>query len=172
MLLSKALRGAAVVVVLAACGGSPPAPVVTNAPTGKDSTAATTAAAAHVPRPRRAQFDTAAAAGQRPLARESYQYRGTARDPFRPVLTLAQSGPELVDLKLVSIIYNPDSPERSTAQFSETGSARRYVWHPGDHYGRISVVSMSQTDVTLREDDFGIERRQNYTLRKPEDGTP
>ncbi len=152
----------------AACGGG----AAGGAPATDSTTAAKPLAVAPVDttHARRAQFDTAAAAGERPLVRETYHYEGSARDPFRPQITLAQSGPELPDLKLVGIIFDADHPQNSLATFRENGSERRYVWHPGDRFGRITVVSMTRTDVTLSEDDFGVQRRQTYSLRKPEDG--
>ncbi len=153
--------------LLAACGGGTAATTPPAKTAAADS--AKQAAPADTTHARRAQFDTLAAAGERPLTRETYHYEGSVRDPFQPQIVLAQSGPELPDLKLIGIIYNTDQPQNSLATFRETGSERRYVWHPGDRFGRITVVSMTRTDVTLSEDDFGVQRRQRYSLRKPED---
>ncbi len=157
--------------LLVACGGGGTG---TTPPAGAAATDTTKHAAgpADTTHARRAQFDTLAAAGQRPLTRETYHYEGSARDPFQPQILLAQAGPELPDLKLIGIIYDADHPQNSLATFRENGSERRYVWHPGDRFARITVVSMTRTDVTLSEDDFGVQRRQRYSLRKPEDANP
>jgi hypothetical protein len=167
---SKRSFGVLPLAVVVACGGgTPPATPATTTSTDSARTAAAPDTSSHG---RRAPFDTLAAAGQRPLMRETYHYQGSVRDPFRAEVTIAQAGPELPDLKLIGIIYNADQPEKSIATFRETGSDRRYVWHPGDRFARITVVSMTRTDVTLSEDDFGVLRRQRYSLRKPEDANP
>lgn len=169
--------------LVAACGGGG-GPAATDAATkakidslSKDSTSAATAkasaaAATKAGKIRHAIFDTAAAGGKRPLVRETYAYEGSARDPFKSVVELAVQGPELPDLKLVMITFDHNEPTRSMATFRENGTNRSYTWHLGERFGRISVVSMTETDVELRMDDFGTPRKQTYTLRKPEDGKP
>lgn len=119
-----------------------------------------------------AWFDTAAAAGVRPLVRESYSYAGTDRDPFRPLVAPVDRGPELPDLRLVAIIYDDHNASRSLATFRDIGDNHRYTLSPGQHLGRLSVVDISANTVKLNQDDFGTEREQTYALRKPEDDRP
>jgi hypothetical protein len=121
---------------------------------------------------RHADIDTAAIAGQHPMLRETYTYQGSARDPFKSVMVIAQRGPELPDLKLVGVIFDSRSPANSMATFREIGSDRRYTWRQGERFGRITVGEITSTDVTLMQDDFGVVHRQTYTLRKTEDGNP
>lgn len=161
-------------ILLLACGGggeaTPPAtPAADSTPAAKPAASATTAAAASV---QQVAFDTAAAAGERPLRRERYSYQGSARDPFRPLLVVGDLGPELPNLRLIGILYDATQPDRSVAQFRENGSNRRYSWHPGERFGRITVTSMTDNSVTLRMDDFGVTRSQTYTLRKTDGETP
>lgn len=166
---------------LVACGGSGGNTTTTTtgaALTDSAKTAAAAdsvkkaAAAKPVPGARHAEFDTAAIAGQRPMLRETYNYEGSARDPFKSMLVVAARGPELPDLKLVAIIYDTRAPSNSLVTFREIGSDRRYSWRQGERFGRITVGEVTTTDVTLMQDDFGVVHRQTYTLRKTEDGNP
>ncbi len=115
-------------------------------------------------------FDTAAAAGERPLLREVYYWRGGGRDPFRPLMVAEAGGPELVDLTLTSVVYQPSDPSRSVAIFRDEGNGRRYTVGPGDRIGRLTVISIRDGAATLRMNDFGTYREQTYSLRRSEDG--
>lgn len=137
----------------------PTAPVIATA--ADDSVAVVTA-----------PFDTAAARGERPLLREVYGWRGGGRDPFRPLVVAEAGGPELVDLMLTSVLYQPSDPSRSVAIFRDAGNNKRYTVGPGDRIGRLSVVSVGEGTATLRMNDFGTYRDQTYSLRRSEDGTP
>ncbi|HET9064504.1 MAG TPA: hypothetical protein VFN22_01625 [Gemmatimonadales bacterium] len=162
---------------LAACGGTEEEPgqfvVVpdSSAPAPGAATPAEMAATSAMP----TGFDTVAARGERPLLRESYGWSGGGRDPFRPLLTLALSGPDLVDLSLVSVIYQRSDPSRSMAIFRDNGSGKRYTVSPGDRIpkgGKLLVASISTGTATLRMNDFGTTREQTYTIRQTLDVTP
>ena len=112
--------------------------------------------------------DTLAASGERPLLRESYSYQGGGRDPFRSVINVTVSGPELPDLSLVGVIYDAGNSRNSVATFRETGSNRRYNVSPGQSIGRLFVADVSPTSATLRMNDFGVIREQTYSLRTRE----
>ena len=162
--------------LLMACGGSPATTAIAASTTtttdsvSKDSTAK--AAAKPKPVIRHRPFDTMAAAGMRPLVRETYSYEGGSRDPFQPLIAPVERGPELADLRLVAILYDDRDPAGSIATFRDIGNDRRYTLTPGQRLGRISVVSVGRNTVKLREDDFGTARDQTYALRKPEDAKP
>jgi hypothetical protein len=115
-------------------------------------------------------FDTAAARGERPLLREVYYWRGTARDPFRALFSVDQGGPELADLTLTSVIYQASDPSRSLAVFREIGNNDRHTVRQGDRIGRLYVATIAPDMATLTMNDFGTVRRQTYQLRRP--GTP
>ena len=117
-------------------------------------------------------FDTAAARGERPLLRETYGWRGGGRDPFRPLVTQQAGGPELVDLVLTSVLYQPSDPARSVAIFRDAGNNKRYTVNVGGRIGRLAVVSITEGTATLRMNDFGTTRDQTYSLRRSEDGNP
>lgn len=156
------------VLVLAACGGG--GIDETEALLAEDGTPAPAAAAptAPVAAAPAVVIDTLAASGQRPLMRESYNYQGGGRDPFRSVINVAVSGPELPDLALVGVIYDARNSRNSLATFRETGSNRRYNVSPGQSIGRLFVADVSSTSATLRMNDFGVIREQTYSLRTRE----
>ena len=162
------------VIFAIACGGgtkgTPLAAVPTNTDSvSKDSTTKVVAARKLANGPHHV-FDTAAAAGQRPLVRETYHYEATAvRDPFKPYVDQIERGPELPDLRLVALLYDDRDPKGSIATFRDIGNDHRYTVSPGQRIGRISVVSVTSSTVKLRMDDFGTVREQTYSMRKPED---
>ncbi len=166
------LSWAAAVVLLAACGGGDEVPAVS------DSAAAANAATAAANAAKRAGgdagglngvIDTLAAAGERPLMRESFSYSGMSRDPFRSMITATVSGPALTDLVLTAVLFDEQNARNSVAVFRETGSNRRHTVHPGDRIGRLYVSGMTRVTATLRFDDYGNVREQTYSLRPMED---
>jgi hypothetical protein len=166
---------------LAACGGGAadatgevdPALVVEDGVVAPPAvmTSADSAALAAKP-PVTEAFDTAAARGERPLLREVYGWRGGGRDPFRPLVTTQAGGPELVDLILTSVLYQPSNPDASVAIFRDAGNNQRFTVNVGDRIGRLSVVSITEGTATLRMNDFGTNRDRTYSLRRTEDGNP
>ncbi len=166
------------VVLVAACGGGKNATQLadsTNAAqqavAADDASAAAkkTAASKPVVKAEPIVLDTAGLAGEHPLLRETFGYDVASRDPFRAVISLEARGPELVDLRLVGIMYDERSPSNSVATFRDNGSAQRYNVRPGDRIGRLLVASVQAKDVVLRMNDFGTVREQTYSLRKTED---
>lgn len=103
-----------------------------------------------------------------PLARESYSYTGGRRDPFLSVLETANSGPELPDLDLVTIVYVERAPATSAAVLHDRISGKRYTVREGDRLGRMRIASIRPKDVTFTIDDYGTERQETLTLRKLE----
>jgi hypothetical protein len=126
---------------------------------------------------RRAAMDSAARAEAAPadqgLSREVFGYSGGARDPFESLLTMATAGPELPDLSLVAIYIDHRESDRSVAVVRERVSGKRYNLHQGDRLGRLRVASVRERDVDFVIDDFGTERRETLSLRRPsEEQTP
>lgn len=161
--------------LLIGCGGGDPAtdPATADAPAEDAASAATPQAAPDAaPGVAAEPFDTAAARGERPLLRETYGWRGSGRDPFRPLVVEQAGGPELVDLTLSSVIYQPTDRARSVAIFRDNGNNRRYTVGEGDRIGRLRVVSIEPGSATLSMNDFGATREQTYTLRRSEAGNP
>lgn len=156
------------------CGGGTSATPLAAPPADSAAKAAPAKAAAKKPAAGRGlAFDTAAAAGLHPLVRETYQYESASlHDPFKPYVIQLDRGPELADLRLVALLYDPNDASASIATFRDIGNDRRYTVSPGQRIGRISVVGVTGNTVQLRLDDFGTMRDQTYSLRKPEDQKP
>ena len=157
--------------ILAACGGDGAATQAADssdavAKAKADSNAAKRANALAIVV---ADVDTLAAAGQRPLLRESFAYGGGGRDPFRSMITTAAVGPALGDMILTAVLYDERNTSNSVAVFRENGSNRRFTVHPGERIGRLYVAGMTRVSATLRYDDYGTVREQTYSLRPTED---
>ncbi|HRP08446.1 MAG TPA: hypothetical protein PLL69_08155, partial [Gemmatimonadales bacterium] len=144
----------AAALLLIACGGGDPAADTAAAdPLAEDETAAAPAPGGNAPvevAMAQPAFDTAAARGERPLLREVYAWRGGVRDPFRPLMSMETGGPELTDMVLTSVLYQPRDPSRSVAIFRDNGNNKRYTVSPGDRIGRLAVVSIQEGRATLR----------------------
>ncbi len=110
--------------------------------------------------------------GSEGLVREVFSYAGGARDPFESLLSAESSGPELPDLTLVAIYLDEQMPRNSVAVLRERLNNRRYNVRPGDQLGRLRVLSIDRKDVTFVLDDFGTERQETLSLRKPEEVNP
>ena len=110
--------------------------------------------------------------GSEGLVREVFSYAGGSRDPFESLLSAESSGPELPDLTLVAIYLDEQMPRNSVAVLRERLNNRRYNVRPGDQLGRLRVLSIDRKDVTFVLDDFGTERQETLSLRKPEEVNP
>lgn len=96
--------------------------------------------------------------------REVFSYqRGGRPDPFQPLLTAAELGFRVEDLRLTSIIYSPETI-RSVAVFAEGDSARRYRMHQGQKLGTMTVLRIYPNRVDVRVDEFGGSHLQSIPL--------
>jgi hypothetical protein len=144
------------------------APAVDPAAPAGDSAAAAPAAMRH---------DTAGAGtaadsldgrpGETAVLRETFVYTGGARDPFASLLTLKSTGPELVDLQLVGVYQNLAAPSQSVVVVREKDGGKRWKLRVGDRIGRMRVAAIQQKDVVFAISDFGYERQETLSLRKP-----
>ncbi|HET7230398.1 MAG TPA: hypothetical protein VFJ16_10380 [Longimicrobium sp.] len=104
--------------------------------------------------------------------REVFRYlRGGRPDPFTPLLTAAELGFRVEDLRLTSIIYSPDA-RRSIAVFAEGDSARRYRLHQGQRLGTMTVLRIWPQRVDVRVDEFGGSRLQTVLLQRAQRQEP
>lgn len=123
--------------------------------------------------PRRKAADSVDVSQAGELAREVFSYSGGARDPFESLLASASIGPELPDLSLVAIYIDHADIDRSVAVLRERVSGKRYNLRAGDRLGRLRIAAIRERDVDFIVDDFGAERRETLSLRRPlEDEKP
>ena len=98
--------------------------------------------------------------------REVFSYQRTGRpDPFQPLLSVADLGYRVEDLRLTSIIYSPD-PRMSVAVFAVADCARRFRLRTGQSMGGITVSAIYPNRVDLRVEDFGVARIETLTLQR------
>ena len=153
-------RPVLVLAVLAACSSPPPAAVPAVAPAAGQQ-----AAAGHAARPARSMLpDTAAPVEYK---REQFRYTGGTRDPFESLVQTNRIGPLIEDLRVVSIIYD--------ARYGNSVAIVRAAHDPkpirvrrGDTIGNMRVIQIRQYEVVFQVEEFGFERQQVLTLRRPE----
>ena len=98
--------------------------------------------------------------------REVFRYqRGGRPDPFQALLSAAELGFRVEDLRLTAIIFSPDA-RRSVAVFAEGDSARRYRMHQGQRLGTMTVMRIWPQRVDVRVDEFGGSRLQTILLQR------
>jgi len=107
-----------------------------------------------------------------PISRETYSYTGGARDPFESALDLTGTGPEFPDLDLVGIWYQERAPSASVAVLRDRLTGKRYTVREGERLGRMRIASIRVKDVTFTIDDYGTERQETLSIRKPEGNSP
>jgi hypothetical protein len=118
---------------------------------------------------RPAARDTAAADSSLRIEyrREVYNYRGGARDPFRSLAATNAVGPQVNDLRVVSIVYDARGG-RSVAVVRDVNNPRSYRLRRGDQVGRLRVVQIRQYEVVFQVEEFGFERQETLRLSRPE----
>lgn len=98
--------------------------------------------------------------------REVFRYQRAGRpDPFQPLLSAADLGYRVEDLRLTSIVYSPD-PRQSIAVFALADSSARHRLRTGQRLGSITVVGIYPRRVDVQVNDFGNVRLQSLTLQR------
>ena len=173
---TRALTPAMLLLALCAgCGGGDePAPGPAADPTaGIEEGAAPAASAAQAPAPPTRRIDESMIPEPgAPISRETYSYTGGARDPFESALDLTGTGPEFPDLELVGIWYQERAPSASVAVLRDRLTGKRYTVREGERLGRMRIASIRVKDVTFTIDDYGTERQETLSIRKPEGNSP
>jgi hypothetical protein len=101
-----------------------------------------------------------------PYRREVFRYqRGGRPDPFQPLLSAADLGYRVEDIRLTSIVYSPD-PRQSIAVFAVADSSARHRLRTGQRLGSITVVGIYPRRVDVQVNDFGTMRVQSLTLQR------
>jgi hypothetical protein len=119
-----------------------------------------------------ARADSLARAKETEVLRETFAYSGANRDPFQSVIANGTSGPDVGDLQLVAIYADVRSARNSIAILRERQGTRRWRVKIGDKIGTATVTLITGRDVTFNIQDFGFERQETLSLRKPSEDTP
>jgi hypothetical protein len=158
---------------LAGCGGGGAPPAATGAATANAAGAAASdtaaRAAARPAAPRAGLIHSSLPDSARPpeLRREVFRYGGGPRDPFVSLIATSDVGPMISDLRLVSITYDPRYGN-SVAVVRAARDTRPIRLHRGDTVGRLRVIQIRQYEVVFQIEEFGFERQEVLTLRRPE----
>ena len=173
---TKALTPAILLLALCAgCGGGdePAAAPAADPAAGIEEGAAPAPSATQAPAPPTRRIDESMIPEPgAPISRETYSYTGGARDPFESALDLTGSGPEFPDLDLVGIWYQERAPSASVAVLRDRLNGKRYTVREGERLGRMRIASIRVKDVTFTIDDYGTERQETLSIRKPEGNSP
>ena len=175
MATNPLLPAALLLAALAGCGGgepeaAPPAP--DPAAALEEGEAPAGGGAAQAAAPVRKIDESMIPPPGTPVSRESYSYSGGTRDPFLSVLDVANIGPEFPDLELVGLMYQDRAPSQSLAVLRDRLSGKRYTVREGDRLGRMRIASIRRHDVTFSIDDYGTERQESLSIKKPEGNSP
>lgn len=161
---------------LAGCGGgsdgAAPTPAVDPAAAVEDAPGAppsgTTAAAQ---KPVRKIDESMIPPPGATMVRETYSYAGGPRDPFASALEGTTTGPEFPDLELTTIVLMR-APTPSIAVLRDRLTGKSYTVREGERLGRMRIASIRQKEVTFSIDDYGTERQETLSIRKPEGNSP
>jgi hypothetical protein len=166
---SAGLLAGACGLVLVGCGGGGGAPAAAGA--GATAVADTSGAApapqAQAPRAQIARSNLPDSASPPDYRREVFRFGGGSRDPFTSLIATADVGPMISDLRLVSITYDPRYGN-SVAVVRAARDPRPIRLHRGDTVGRMRVIQIRQYEVVFQIEEFGFERQEVLTLRRPE----
>jgi len=154
---------------LAACGGGGGAPAAAAGQAAAETpdSARPAPAAAAAARPRIARSTLPDTASPPEYRREVFRYGGGSRDPFVSLLATRDVGPMISDLRVVSITYDPRYGN-SVAVLRAAHDPRPIRLHRGDTVGRMRVIQIRQYEVVFQIEEFGFERQETLTLRRPE----
>lgn len=167
--MSGRLVAGACGLILAGCGGGAGAPPAA-APGGvaaADTSSAAPAARPQAAKPRIARSALPDSASPPVYRREIFRFGGGPRDPFTSLIASADVGPMISDLRLVSITYDPRYGN-SIAVVRAARNPRPIRLHRGDTVGRMRVIQIRQYEVVFQIEEFGFERQEVLTLRRPE----
>lgn len=99
------------------------------------------------------------------IYREAFEFnRDGRRDPFVSLLTTNELRPELSDLTLSSIVYDP-SGRRSIAIMRDMTNKAQYRVTTGSALGRMRVAGIHVLSVVFTIEEFGTSRTDSLVLR-------
>jgi hypothetical protein len=159
-------RPALVLAVLAACS-SPPAETPAKPPAESTVTAAALSPGARARARLAARPTLPDTAAPVEYQRELFRYTGGTRDPFESLVQTNRVGPMIEDLRVVSITYDARYGN-SVAIVRATHEPRPLRVRRGDTIGNMRVIQIRQYEVVFQIEEFGFERQQVLTLRRPE----
>jgi hypothetical protein len=106
------------------------------------------------------------AAGSKGLAfqRETFSYeRVGRRDPFVSLMSTSDLRPQVTDLKLVAVAFDPTG-RNSVAILHDLGTKDQYRVRVGQSLGRMRVSAITTRTVVFTIEEFGYSRQETLAL--------
>ena len=101
--------------------------------------------------------------------REVYSYPiGGRRDPFRPLTSDSDMGPQLSDLTLTSIVVLGQGGD-GIVTLRDTNK-KYYRLRRGDSVGNITLINVRRNEVDFRIVEFGMARTESVELKLNKEG--
>ena len=98
------------------------------------------------------------------IMREVYEYaREGRRDPFFSLLLTNELRPTMSDLRLTSIVFDPNG-RHSLAVLRDVGTNTQYRVQAGSVLGRMHVAAIRERIVVFTIDEFGTNRQDSLVL--------
>jgi hypothetical protein len=115
-----------------------------------------------------AMADSVQRAREIEVMRETFAYAGGTRDPFASLINKDNSGIEIGNLDLVGVYLDLKTPSNNVIVLREKGQdGKRHKMRVGDQLGRSRLVQIRPRDAVFMIADFGYERQETLSLRKP-----
>lgn len=104
-----------------------------------------------------------AATSEFTLSRESFTYSADGRrDPFLSLLDNGDLRPMISDLRLVTVVFDPNG--RSVAILRDLTTNEQYRVKPGQTLGRMRVAQIRPKSITFTLDEYGYSRQEVLAL--------
>ena len=120
----------------------------------------------------RGRVSQSGAKGTVTFYRETFVYDGQGRrDPFLSLMTTGELRPMISDLTLVGIIYDETGHNSVAVLVDASMGGQTYRKKVGDVLGRMKLVRISEKEITLNIDEFGLVRQETLLIdRNPRTG--
>jgi len=113
----------------------------------------------------RGRVSQSGAKGTVTFYRETFVYDGQGRrDPFLSLMTTGELRPMISDLTLVGIIYDETGHNSVAVLVDASMGGQTYRKKVGDVLGRMKLVRISEKEITLNIDEFGLVRQETLLI--------
>jgi hypothetical protein len=113
----------------------------------------------------RGRVSQSGAKGTVTFYRETFVYEGQGRrDPFLSLMTTGELRPMISDLTLVGIIYDETGHNSVAILVDASMGGQTYRKKVGDVLGRMKLVRISEKEITLNIDEFGLVRQETLLI--------
>jgi hypothetical protein len=113
----------------------------------------------------RGRVSQSGAKGSVTFYRETFVFDAQGRrDPFLSLMTTGELRPMISDLTLVGIIYDETGHNSVAVLVDASMGGQTYRKKVGDVLGRMKLVRISEKEITLNIDEFGLVRQETLLI--------